>query len=79
MPRTFETYLNVKGEDDVVKHIIKVWASTFNAQDLEWVFDTDMDSAQNLFLVQTRNISVIKEKKTDADIYGKLISKIIRF
>jgi len=208
MPGTFETYLNVKGEDDVVKHIIKVWASTFNvqaighrvnqnhpllidgigvailkmvkaktagvaftmhpttmddtkvviegtwglgeavvggavspdrivvdketgeyemhinpklkqvvyqekgtqwvdvpldlqnvpclnedeirrivelaksvekyygvAQDLEWVFDVDMDPAQNLFLVQTRNISVVKEKKTDAE---KIVDLMMR-
>ena len=208
MPGTFETYLNIKGEDDVVKHIIKVWASTFNvqaighrvnqnhpllidgigvailkmvkaktagvaftmhptsmdknkiviegtwglgeavvsgamspdryvvdkntgeidmhintkltqvvyqekgtamvdvplelqdvpclseeeigrlaelaksienyygvAQDLEWVFDADMDPSQNLFLVQTRNISVVKEKKTDAE---KIVDLMLR-
>jgi pyruvate,water dikinase len=208
MPGTFETYLNIKGEDDVVNHIIKVWASTFNvqaighrvnqhhpllidgigvailkmvkaktagvaftmhpttmddtkiviegtwglgesvvsgaispdrivvdknsgeieihvnpklkqvvyqekgtqmvdvplelqnvpclseeeirrlvelakaiekyygvAQDIEWVFDADMDPFQNLFLVQTRNISVVKEKKTDAE---KIVDLMMR-
>lgn len=208
MPGTFETYLNIKGEDDVVKHIIRVWASTFSvqaighrinknhpllidgigvailkmvtaktagvaftmhpttmdatkiviegtwglgesvvggvvspdrivvdknsgeiemhinpklkqvvyqekgtqvtdvpvelqnvpclneeeirriaelaksiekyygvAQDIEWVFDTDIDSAQNLFLVQTRNISVVKEKKTDAEQIADLMMR----
>ncbi len=32
MPGAFETYLNVRGEEDVIAHIIKVWASTFTVQ-----------------------------------------------
>jgi pyruvate,water dikinase len=34
MPGAFETFLNVKGADDVVKHVVKVWASTFSIQSL---------------------------------------------
>lgn len=43
------------------------------AQDIEWVFDADMDSCQNLFLVQTRNISVVKEKKKNAEQIADLM------
>ncbi len=32
MPGAFETYLNVRSEDDVIAHIVKVWASTFTVQ-----------------------------------------------
>lgn len=34
MPGAFETHLNIRGEDDVVKNVIKVWASTFTVQSL---------------------------------------------
>lgn len=33
-PGQYETYLNVLGEEDVIKNIIKVWASTFNPRSL---------------------------------------------
>ncbi|RJX29113.1 MAG: phosphoenolpyruvate synthase, partial [Dethiobacter sp.] len=32
MPGQFDTFLNVRGKDEVVKKIIKVWASSFNAR-----------------------------------------------
>ena len=34
MPGAFETFLNIRGAEDVVKHVIKVWASTFSIQSL---------------------------------------------
>lgn len=33
-PGQYETHLNVIGEADLIKHIIKVWSSTFNARSL---------------------------------------------
>jgi pyruvate,water dikinase len=33
-PGQYETYLNVRGEGDVIRNIIKVWASTFNPRSL---------------------------------------------
>jgi len=33
-PGQYETHLNVKGEADLIKKIIKVWSSTFNARSL---------------------------------------------
>jgi pyruvate, water dikinase len=35
-PGQYETFLNVRGKDDVLKHIIKVWSSTFNTRSLMW-------------------------------------------
>ena len=33
-PGQYETYLNVCGSDDVVKNVIRVWASTFNTRSI---------------------------------------------
>jgi pyruvate,water dikinase len=33
-PGQYETYLNVSGADDVVQHVIRVWASTFNTRSI---------------------------------------------
>lgn len=33
-PGQYETYLNVSGADDVVRHIIRVWSSTFNTRSI---------------------------------------------
>lgn len=33
-PGQYETYLNVSGADDVVRNVIRVWASTFNARSI---------------------------------------------
>ena len=33
-PGQYDTFLNVQGEDDVLRNIVKVWASTFNARSL---------------------------------------------
>jgi pyruvate,water dikinase len=33
-PGQYETHLNVVGEADLIKHIIRVWSSTFNARSL---------------------------------------------
>lgn len=35
-PGQYETFLNVRGKDDVLGHIIKVWSSTFNTRSLMW-------------------------------------------
>lgn len=35
-PGQYETFLNVRGVDDVMTHIIKVWGSTFNTRSLIW-------------------------------------------
>jgi pyruvate,water dikinase len=35
-PGQYETYLNVSGKVDMMKHIIKVWGSTFNHRSLMW-------------------------------------------
>ncbi|MDT3701419.1 MAG: PEP/pyruvate-binding domain-containing protein [Thermincola sp.] len=34
MPGAYETYLNIRGAEDVVKHVIKVWGSVFSVQAL---------------------------------------------
>ena len=33
-PGQYETYLNVSGEEDVIKNVIRVWASTFNTRSI---------------------------------------------
>jgi pyruvate,water dikinase len=33
-PGQYETFLNVSGADDVVRHVIRVWASTFNTRSI---------------------------------------------
>ena len=33
-PGQYETYLNVSGPEDVVKHVIRVWSSTFNTRSI---------------------------------------------
>ena len=33
-PGQYETYLNVSGVDDVVKHVVRVWASTFKTRSI---------------------------------------------
>ncbi len=33
-PGQYETYLNVSGEEEVIKNIIRVWASTFNTRSI---------------------------------------------
>jgi len=33
-PGQYETYLNVSGEDDVVKNVTRVWSSTFNTRSI---------------------------------------------
>jgi pyruvate,water dikinase len=33
-PGQYETYLNVSGADDVLKHVVRVWASTFNTRSI---------------------------------------------
>jgi len=33
-PGQYETYLNVKGADEVVRNIVRVWASTFNTRSI---------------------------------------------
>ena len=33
-PGQYESYLHVRGEDDVVKNIVRVWSSTFNARSI---------------------------------------------
>ena len=33
-PGQYETHLNVRGEEDVIENVIKVWASTFNPRSL---------------------------------------------
>jgi pyruvate, water dikinase len=33
-PGQYETYLNVSGEEDVLKNVIRVWASTFNTRSI---------------------------------------------
>jgi pyruvate,water dikinase len=33
-PGQYETYLNVSGADDVIRHVIRVWASTFNTRSI---------------------------------------------
>lgn len=43
------------------------------AQDIEWVFDAEMDESQNLFLVQARNISVIKAKRKEVEQIADLM------
>jgi pyruvate,water dikinase len=35
-PGQYETFLNVRGKADLMKNIIKVWASTFNTRSLIW-------------------------------------------
>lgn len=55
---------------ELAKSIEKYYGA---AQDIEWVFDADMDPSQSLFLVQARNISVVKEKKKNAEQIADLM------
>ena len=41
-PGQYETYLNVQGKPDLLKHIIKVWSSSFNTRSLMYRARNDM-------------------------------------
>jgi pyruvate,water dikinase len=59
-PGQYETYLNVKGESDLMKNIIKVWSSTFNTRSLvarargELALDSDPIGVAVLKMVNAR-------------------------
>jgi pyruvate,water dikinase len=42
-PGQYETYLNVKGESDLIEKIKKVWSSTFNPRSLSFRFQKGLD------------------------------------
>ncbi|MDD3653014.1 MAG: PEP/pyruvate-binding domain-containing protein [Desulfotomaculaceae bacterium] len=42
MPGQFDTFLNVKGEEALLKHVIKVWASSFNARAMSYRLQRNM-------------------------------------
>jgi pyruvate, water dikinase len=44
-PGQYETYLNVKGRSDVLEHVRKVWASTFNARSVAYRLRKDLPVA----------------------------------
>lgn len=46
MPGQMETYLNVKGGQKVVDHIIKVWASAYTTRAIAFRVETGMDIAE---------------------------------
>ncbi|MBW2567353.1 MAG: PEP/pyruvate-binding domain-containing protein [Deltaproteobacteria bacterium] len=43
MPGQMETYLNVRGEDDVVKSVVKVWASAFTTRAIAFRLENKME------------------------------------
>ena len=47
------------------------------AQDMEWVIDQDLPESDNLFLVQTRNITKTGEQKTSSEMIADLMLKTI--
>jgi pyruvate,water dikinase len=42
MPGQMETYLNVRGEDDVVRRVVEVWESTFNTRAIAFRLEKGM-------------------------------------
>ncbi|MGB9629800.1 MAG: PEP/pyruvate-binding domain-containing protein [Thermodesulfobacteriota bacterium] len=64
-PGQYETYLNVKGKDDLLKKIIKVWASTFNPRSLsfrsrkELPLESDPIGVAVLKMVKARSAGVV--------------------
>jgi len=64
-PGQYETYLNVKGKDDILKKIIKVWASTFNSRSLAFrsrkglPLESDPIGVAVLKMVKARSAGVV--------------------
>lgn len=42
MPGQFDTFLNINGEEDVIRHVVKVWASSFNARAIAYRLQRQM-------------------------------------
>ncbi len=62
-----DTYLNVKGEDEVVKHVQKCWASLFNPRAIAYREEQGFDH----FDV---SIAVVVQKMVDADKAGVMFT-----
>lgn len=63
--------------DDEIKRISELAISIEKyygvAQDIEWVIDADLPPSRNLFLVQCRNISVVKPKKKESELIADMM------
>ena len=67
MPGQFDTFLNISGYEDLIQHIIKVWASSFNARAMAYRMQRDMP-------VETSPIGVAILKLVNAKCSGVMFT-----
>lgn len=78
-PGQYETYLNVKGKEDLLEKIIKVWASTFNPRSLSYrlqkglPLESDPIGVAVLKMVKARSAGVIFTVDPNTGDYSKMI------
>ncbi len=64
MPGQMETFLNIRGEQEVLSHVVRVWASAFTPRAISWrLKHEDMD-------VTDSNIGVAVLQMVDAECAG---------
>ncbi len=78
-PGQYETYLNVKGKEDLLKKIIKVWASTFNSRSLAFrsrkglPLESDPIGVAVLKMVKARSAGVVFTADPNTGDLSKMI------
>lgn len=78
-PGQYETYLNVKGKEDLLEKVIKVWASTFNPRSLSFrlqkrlPLESDPIGVAVLKMVKARSAGVIFTVDPNTGDYSKMI------
>ena len=64
--------------EEIVRIAKKVEAHFDVPQDMEWVFDADMDFPENLFWVQTRPAKYTQKKESDDEYLAELMTRIFK-
>ena len=64
--------------DEIVRIAIEVESYFDMPQDMEWVFDADMEFPENLFWVQTRPAKFSKKKEDDSEYLAELMTRVFK-
>jgi pyruvate,water dikinase len=78
-PGQYETYLNVKGDEDIIDKVRRVWASTFNQRSLAFRIKKDMPLGSEpigvavLTMVQARSAGIAFSADPNTGDFSKII------
>jgi pyruvate,water dikinase len=64
--------------DEIVRIALEVETYFDMPQDMEWVFDEDMNFPENLFWVQTRPAKFSEKKEDDSEYLAELMTRIFK-